>query len=417
MRNTGSSVTVVGAGVVGIACAVHLLRDGHRVTIVDRAAPGEACSYGNAGVLASYACLPVSYPGLAWSVPGMLFRRDGALRIRWRYWPTLIPWLAMFLRAGRMDRMQASARALSFLVTGSLEQHRELARGTGVEHLLQPAPLVYAYADERALAKGMQSWNWRRPYGVAPRVVRGAELRELEPALSPRLGCAVVIDDCGYTTNPSKLVKGLAEYAQRQGATLLAREVLDMHPQPNGGMRLATDDGDILADKVVIAAGAWSAKLAARCGDRFPLEAERGYHVVLRNPGVEPRTIVGSATGKFLATPMEEGLRLAGTSEFAGLDAPPDYRRAEVLRRQARDLFPDANVDDYSQWMGQRPSLPDSLPVIGRARRHASLYYAFGHQHVGLTSAPRTGRLIADLIAGRAPNIDLAPYRADRFQR
>ncbi len=350
-------------------------------------------------------------------MPGMLFRRDGALRIRWRYWPTLIPWLAMFLRAGRMDRMQASARALSFLVTGSLEQHRELARGTGVEHLLQPAPLVYAYADERALAKGMQSWNWRRPYGVAPRVVRGAELRELEPALSPRLGCAVVIDDCGYTTNPSKLVKGLAEYAQRQGATLLAREVLDMHPQPNGGMRLATDDGDILADKVVIAAGAWSAKLAARCGDRFPLEAERGYHVVLRNPGVEPRTIVGSATGKFLATPMEEGLRLAGTSEFAGLDAPPDYRRAEVLRRQARDLFPDANVDDYSQWMGQRPSLPDSLPVIGRARHHASLYYAFGHQHVGLTSAPRTGRLIADLIAGRAPNIDLAPYRADRFQR
>jgi D-amino-acid dehydrogenase len=147
-----------------------------------------------------------------------------------------------------------------------------------------------------------------------------------------------------------------------------------------------------------------------------PLEAERGYHVMLHDPGVTPRAIVGSAEGKFLATPMQDGLRLAGTSEFAGLDAAPDYRRAEVLRRQARDLFPDANIDDYSHWMGPRPSLPDSLPVIGRSRHHAGIFYAFGHQHVGLTCAPRTGRLIADLVAGRRSNIDLEPYRVDRFQ-
>jgi D-amino-acid dehydrogenase len=415
MADAGHSVTVVGAGVIGVACAVHLLRDGHRVTIVDRAAPGEACSFGNAGVFASYACLPVSHPGLVWSVPGMLFRRDGALSIRWRYWPTLFPWLTKFLHAGRMDRMQASARALSFLVSGSLEQHRDLAKGAGVEHLLRPAPLVYAYADERSLTAGMQSWDWRRPHGVEPRVVRGAELRALEPALSTKLSCAVVIDDCGYTTNPSQLVKGLAEHAQRQGATLLARNVLDIHPQTDGGVRLSTDGGDMLTDKVVIAAGAWSGALAARCGEPVPLEAERGYHVMLRNPGVSPRSVVGSASGKFLATPMEEGLRLAGTTEFAGLDAPPDYRRAEALRTQARDLFPDANLDDYSQWMGQRPSLPDSLPVIGPSRRHPGIFYAFGHQHVGLTCAPRTGRLIADLIGGRTPNIDMHAYRVDRF--
>jgi D-amino-acid dehydrogenase len=415
MHEERHSITVLGAGIVGIACAVHLLRDGHRVTIVDRAAPGEACSFGNAGVFASYGCLPVSLPGLAWSVPGMLFRPDGALSIRWRYWLTLFPWLVKFVRAGRMDRMQSSARALSFLVTGSLEEHRQLAKGTGVEPLLRPAPLVYAYADERSLAGGLKSWNWRRPYGVDPRVVRGAELRELEPALSANLPCAVVIDDCGHTTDPSRLVKGLAEYAQSEGATLLKRNVFDIQPQDGGGLRLVTDDGDILTERLVIAAGAWSGKLAARCGEPVPLEAERGYHVVLRDPGVEPRAIVGSAKGKFLATPMEEGLRLAGTSEFAGLDAAPDYRRAEVLRRQARDLFPDVRIDDYSQWMGPRPSLPDSLPVIGRSRRLAGIYYAFGHQHVGLTCAPRTGRLIADLIAGRRPNIDLEPYRVDRF--
>ena len=417
MQENAQSITVLGAGVVGIACAVHLLRDGHRVTIIDRLPPGEACSSGNAGVFASYACLPVSLPGLIWSVPGMLLDPAGALTIRMSYWLTLFPWLVKFLRAGRMGPMQSSARALSYLVSNSLEQHRDLARGAGVDHLLRPAPLVYAYADEASLSKGLHTWDWRRPYGFEPRVVRGAELRELEPALSTELPCAVVIDDCGHTTNPSLLVKGLADYAQRQGATLLRRDVIDIHPRDGGGVRLSTDDGDIMAEKVVIAAGAWSGKLAERCGEAVPLEAERGYHLMLHDPGVEPRSIVGSAKGKFLATPMDEGLRLAGTSEFAGLDAPPDYRRAEVLRRQVRDLFPDANIDDYSQWMGQRPSLPDSVPVIGPSQRHAGIYYAFGHQHVGLTSAPKTGRLIADIVGGRTPNIDLRPYRVDRFQR
>jgi D-amino-acid dehydrogenase len=415
MRDETHSITVLGAGVIGVACAVHLLRDGHRVTIVDRLAPGEACSFGNAGALSSYACLPVSLPGLVWSVPGMLLNPDGALTIRMSYWLTLFPWLVKFLRAGRMDRMQSSARALSFLVHDSLEQHRDLASGAGLDDLLRAAPFVYAYADEASLSRGMENWDWRRPYGVTPRIVRGRELRELEPALSADLSCAVVIDDCGYTTDPSRLVKGLADYAQRQGATLLRRDVIDIRPRDEGGVRLVTDDGDIVADKVVIAAGAWSGKLAARCGEAVPLEAERGYHVMLHDPGIEPRALVGSAKGKFLATPMEEGLRIAGTSEFAGLDAPPDYRRAQVLRRRARELFPQVNVDDYSEWMGQRPSLPDSLPVIGPSRRHAGVYYAFGHQHVGLTCAPKTGRLIADLVAGRRSNIDLDPYRVDRF--
>ncbi len=415
MRANTHSITVLGAGVIGIACAVHLLRDGHRVTIVDRLSPGEACSFGNAGVFASYACLPVSLPGLVWSVPGMLFDPAGALTIRWRYWLTLFPWLVRFVRAGSMDRMQSSARALSILVSDSLEQHRDLARGAGVDDLLRAAPLVYAYADEASLSKGIESWNWRRPHGVEPRVVRGAELRELEPALSTHLPCAVVIDDCGYTTNPSRLVKGLADYAQKQGATLLERNVVDIHPRDAGGVRLSADGGDMLTETLVIAAGAWSGQLAARCGEAVPLEAERGYHVTLHDPGVMPRTIVGSAKGKFLATSMDEGLRLAGTAEFAGLDAPPDYRRAEVLRAQARDLFPDVNIDDYSQWMGQRPALPDSLPVIGSSRRHTGIYYAFGHQHVGLTCAPKTGRLIADLVAGRTPDIDPEPYRVDRF--
>lgn len=416
MSDGKHSIAVLGAGIVGVACALHLLRDGHRVTIIDRLAPGEGCSFGNAGIFANYACMPVSHPGLVWSVPGMLLDPAGPLAIRMGYWLTLFPWLVRFLRAGRMDRMQASARALGYLVSDSLEQHRELARGAGLDHLLRPAPFVYAYASEAGLAKELEGWEWRRPFGVEYRIARGAELRELEPSLSPHLHCAVVIDDCGHTIDPSLLVKGLADHAQALGATLLRRDVLDLRPRDGGGVLLATDDGDIECDKVVVAAGAWSGKFAERCGEPVPLEAERGYHVMLSDPGVQPHAIVGSARGKFIATPMDGGLRLAGTSEFAGIDTPPDYRRAEILRRQARELFPDVNIDEYSQWMGPRPTLPDSLPIIGPSRKHPGIYYAFGHQHVGLTTAPKTGRLIADLVAGRTPNVDVDVFRIDRFR-
>lgn len=415
MNGDGQSVTVVGAGIVGIACAIHLLRDGHDVTVVDRLAPGEACSYGNAGVLASYAVLPVSHPGLLWSVPGMLMNPRGPLAIRMGYLPALFPWLVRFVRAGSMARMQASARAIAYLVEDSLEQHLDLARGAGVDHLLRPVRFIYAYAGEESLARGLAGWDWRKPFGVRFRVARGAELRELEPALSPELSCAVVIDECGQTTDPGALVKGLARHAAASGATLLQRDVLDIRPREGGGVVLDTDDGPIASDRVVVAAGAWSGRLAERCGEPVPLEAERGYHAVLTDPGVMPGAIVGSASGKFIATPMDAGLRLAGTSEFAGLDAPPDFRRADVLRSQVRAMFPGVSTDAYTEWMGQRPTLPDSLPVIGPSGRIPGVYYAFGHQHVGLTTAPRTGRLVADLVAGRRPNVDVAPYRIDRF--
>jgi D-amino-acid dehydrogenase len=409
------SVTVLGAGIVGIACAIHLQRDGHRVTVVDRLVPGEACSFGNAGILATYACLPIFEPGLIWKVPGMLKDPEGPLAIRFRYLPYLAPWLLRFVRAGRADRRESSAKALRMLVGGAVERHQDLARGSDAVSLLVPSPLVYAYGDEASLAADESSWALRRRMGVPIRVVKGAELRELEPALSPDLGCAVVMEDCGYTTNPSRLVKVLAAHAESRGVRHLRREVRDIAFDDGGGVRLHTDAEDLVSHKLVVAAGAWSGRIAAACGEPVPLEADRGYHVTIRNPGVTLRTAVGSARGRFIATPMEDGLRLAGTTELARLDAPPDYRRAEILLKQAGELFPRVNTTDYTQWMGQRPTIPDSLPVISASKRHAGVYYAFGHQHVGLTSAPMTGSLIADLVAGRRPNIDLEPYRIDRF--
>jgi D-amino-acid dehydrogenase len=179
---------------------------------------------------------------------------------------------------------------------------------------------------------------------------------------------------------------------------------------------LLTPDGPLDVDVLVIAAGAWSARLTARLGDRLPLEAERGYHVTIRNPGIAPVNPIASAKGKFVATPMEPGLRVAGLVEFGGLEAPPTEARTEALLTHARRMFPGLDTSDVTTWMGHRPSLPDSLPVIGPSRRFASVFYAFGHQHVGLTGGPRTGELIADLVGGRTPNIDLAPFSVGRFR-
>jgi len=210
-------------------------------------------------------------------------------------------------------------------------------------------------------------------------------------------------------------VQRLAEGFQRDGGTVLRREVRDVEVGPDGPRRLRTDQGDIEVETLVVAAGAWSARLAARFGDRVPLESQRGYHVTVGEPGVAPRMPVMWAERKFMMTPMQPGLRFAGTVEFAGLEAPPDYRRARVLLQQGKEVFPDLSTSSVSEWMGHRPCLPDSLPVIGRSPRFGRVLYAFGHGHTGLSGAPTTGRVVADLVAGRPPALDLTPYRVDRF--
>jgi D-amino-acid dehydrogenase len=242
-----------------------------------------------------------------------------------------------------------------------------------------------------------------------------SQIRQIEPALAPIFARAAHIPEHGHTLDPWRLVQRLAEGFQRDGGTVLRREVRDAEVGPDGPTRLHTDQGDMEVGTLVIAAGAWSARLAARFGDRVPLESHRGYHVTVADPGVEPRMPVMWAERKFMMTPMQPGLRFAGTVEFAGLEAPPDYRRARVLLEQGKEVFPDLNAGRTTEWMGHRPCLPDSLPVIGRSRRFRNVLYAFGHGHTGLSGAPTTGRAIADLVAGRPPALDVTPFRVDRF--
>ena len=228
-----------------------------------------------------------------------------------------------------------------------------------------------------------------------------------------------LIAENGHCSNPLRLVQSLAETFVRNGGVIrrVAAEGFDI--VDGKVIAVATSEGREPASEVVLAAGAWSKPLAAKLGDAVPLDTERGYHVMLKDPEVAPRIPTMAAEGKFVATPMEPGLRFAGTVEFAGLEAPPDWRRARALLQQGQDMYPELARDipdeRLSLWMGFRPSMPDSLPVIGPSSRYGNAFYAFGHGHVGLVGGSMTGRVVADLVAGRAPTIDLAPFSATRF--
>lgn len=408
-------IVVLGAGIVGVACALSLVRDGHAVTVVDRALPGEGCSRGNAGMLAATGYVPMSLPGIAAKVPGMLFDPSGPLSLRWRDLPRLAPWMLAFLGQAKPATVERTADALYALNGSAVEDHQRLARGTKAADLIRPCRYLYAYRDRRAYEKGAYEMELRRQRGARIETYEGDAVRELEPALSQHIGFVAAMDDNGYVLDPMLLVKRLAEAVMLEGGQVLKRTVRDVEIDADGGVRLICPEGDLDAPTLVVAAGAFSGWIAEKLGHRVPLVGERGYHVTLPNAGVMPRNPIMSAAHKFVATPMECGLRFAGTAEFAALDAPPNMARARKLLRLGAELIPGIDTGGHTEWMGQRPSLPDSLPVIGRSPERGNVYFAFGHHHLGLTGAPKTGEMIADLVAGRRPNVDMAPFRVDRF--
>ncbi|HYM32293.1 MAG TPA: FAD-dependent oxidoreductase [Candidatus Cybelea sp.] len=416
---TEAPVVVVGAGIVGMAAASFLQRDGRKVVVLDPGAPGEGASYGNAGCLNGSSVVPVSMPGTLSKVPGWLLDPEGPLTIRLRYLPVLLPWLWRFVRAGTPEKVAAQARALRPLIAPSVETYRQLARDAGAEDLIHRAGHLMAYRSDASFAGDAGANRLRSDNGVEIQELGADELRQLEPALSRDYVRGRLITENGHCANPLRLVQSLAEMFVRRGGIIRRERVRDFAFDGVSVAEVFTDAGRQAASQVVLAAGAWSRPLAAKLGDRVPLDTERGYHVMLKDPEVCPRIPTLSGEGKFVATPMEEGLRFAGTVEFAGLDAPPDWRRARVLLRQGQQMYPGLarQIDEgrIKQWMGFRPSMPDSLPVIGTARAHPNALYAFGHGHIGLVAGAMTGRVIADLAAGRPPAIDVTPFDVRRF--
>ncbi|HEV8503110.1 MAG TPA: FAD-dependent oxidoreductase [Casimicrobiaceae bacterium] len=408
-------VAVIGAGIVGLATAAALQREGHRVTLVDPRAPGEYCSYGNAGCLSRASCVPLALPGLWKKVPGWLADPRGPLTIRVPHLPSLMPWLWRFQRAASPTRVEAIANALHALLDGTLEHWRPLAAWAGVPELIRQEGYAFAYASAREFEADALGRAIRRRHGVAIDVLEGPAIREFDPALSPRLSHLVVLPQQGHCPNPLRLSQALAGRLRAGGATLTQASARAFEVVAGRVARVVVDDGALAVDAVVVAAGVHANGLSSQLGSRVPLTSERGYHVMLEAPGAAPRIPVMSGAGKYFLTSMEGGLRVAGAVELASVDAAPDWRRADVLLAGAHALIPALTHGAVGRWMGHRPSLPDSLPVIARSPRFANAYFAFGHGHVGLTGAAPTAMLIADLVAGRAPAIDLGPYAIDRF--
>jgi D-amino-acid dehydrogenase len=409
-------IAVLGTGIVGACTAAWLQRDGHRITFVSPTPPGEACSYGNAGSLSPSACLPVGLPGMWKQVPGWLRDPDGPLRIEPAYLLTVLPWLLRFVQASSRAEVVRIATALRGLLAPIFDSYAPLLAHARADHLVRRSGCLYVYSSEQAAARWAWGMNLRRQLGVDLRDIDEAALAQLEPDLRGRFRFGILAPDNGSTVDPSALVKALHAQCVADGALSLDDAAIgfDSSADRVAAVRLLSG-GRLDCDGVVVAAGAWSRSLAQSLGLGVPLETQRGYHVTVQSSNLALRHTVMAPEYNLMVNPMAMGLRLAGSVEFAGLKRQPDYRRADVLLAKGREMFPHLDASRTSRWMGHRPCLPDSLPVIGRAPRMQNAWLAFGHGHVGMCGGATTGREIAHLVAGRVPQVDLAAFRPDRF--
>ncbi|AOB33463.1 hypothetical protein AKI39_06290 [Bordetella sp. H567] len=392
-------VAVIGAGIVGAVTAYTLCRRGAQVTLIDRDEPGSGCSYGNSGAISPGSVAPLAMPGILKSVPGMLLDPESPLRLPLSYLPRALPWLARFVAASRASAVADAARRLAALHAGAVERHLALAREIGVPELVLQRGHLHLYPDEAALAKDAGGWRLREQYGYRFEKLDREGILALEPGVGPRYRIGLFLADHATVLNPLRYVQAVVRAYRARGGALL-RGHAGTPQRADGGWSLTVDGARHDFQHVVVAAGAWTPPLLRPLGVRLQLESQRGYHVQFQ--GASPtisRTVV-LADRKIFVTPMEEGLRVGGTVEIAGLSRAPDPRRGQVLERIARETFAGIGQAPSTQWMGHRPCMPDSVPVIGEVPGQPGLWLAAGHGHLGLTDSVNTAVRIADAMLG-----------------
>jgi D-amino-acid dehydrogenase len=417
----GRHVVIIGAGAVGVISAIEALRDGHRVTLIDPGEPGgtQAASYGNAGWLSSHSVIPPAEPGIWKKVPGYLMDPLGPLAVRWSYLPKALPWLIQYLLSGWTEaRVEKTAHALRDLLKDAPALHKKLADEAGVGELIERRGVLHVFPSRADFDVDL-GWRIRKRVGIEWLELSADEMRQREPDLDPRYSFGVLVEEAGHCRDPGSYVAALASHAVANGAELVRARAMGLKLAGGKLVAVVTETGEIACDAAVVAAGARSKLLAASVGDSLPLETERGYHVVIEHPESGPRMSMMASDAKMAVNWTDNGLRAAGTVEIAGLEAAPNWKRADILRHKLLGMFPklpkSIPPSRIKTWFGHRPSMPDGRPCIGYARASREIIYAFGHGHVGLVGSARTGRLVAQLLGGREPEIPLAPFAPTRF--
>lgn len=411
----GQEILVCGAGIVGVSTAIWLQRAGHKVTLIDREGPAAETSFGNAGILASAGLIPVNTPDIWRKGLRMWVSSREPLFIRLPYIPKLLHFLVPFMRHANAAGVEHYATHMSGIIGDAFEQHRALAKGTGAERFIVNADWCFGYRDEKALKKAKPDWALRERHGQQYHVHTGAEYSKIDGFYDGQFSHVIQAFNQGRISDPGQYIKALVDHFTDQGGVFEIAEIEAIEMQ--GDQPKIRIGGQLRgADKVVIAMGAWSKNLSQSLGLNFPIEAERGYHIEFHAPSAMPINTMMITEGKFAISPMDGRIRAAGTVEFAGLNRVKNPRAVSFIRNLARKSLGEIRYSHETEWLGYRPSLPDSLPAIGPIKRDA-IFISTGHQHLGLTGGPKTGRILSQMIANQPSNLALDAYAPDRFTR
>ena len=413
IKNMKQSVIVIGSGITGVSCAEELRRSGANVTLIDRVKAGDPSqtSFGNAGILAREGIMPIANPSMLKMIPQILLSPSSPVYLKWSYLAKFSPWALQFIMNGTRPKALPIILALNELIYDTVENHIQLSKNTDAARFIEKGDMTLLYRNRKQFSSDKFANQARRNLGIIWEELSRNELLDRDPHISKLYQFGLAYKNHGWITNPAAYVSSLAKHFQKNGGKILIGEVSKIN-----GNNVELKGGIILkAENIVLATGAWSKNLTSQLGHNIPLQAERGYHLSLKNASHMPPNTYLITDKKFGLTPMDGFLRCAGQSEFAPLEMPPNPKAIKNLRKFLFRLYPKLAYETETIWQGTRPTLPDSLPVIGRSSKNPSVIFAFGGQHLGLTMGPKIGKMVRDIIFERQSNINMKPYSSDRF--
>jgi len=409
------TIIVIGAGIVGVSTAIWLQRSGFKVTIIDQKGPATGASHGNAGILAASSIIPVPNPSLIKKLPFYLLSKDSPVFFKMSYLPQMFPFLISYLSKSNLREVNKYAERMTPLIFDTVCQHKSLAKGTGAEKFISYQDYCFGYETEENFLNDKKVWKLRQKHGLPFEVVNGNEFSNFDPFYKDLFDVIVKCKNHGKINDPGLYVKTLCDHFLSQGGELIISKVNDISSKNLNDVIVKIESDSLIANKIIVATGAWSKKILKKFKIKMPLESERGYHVEYVEPNFYPKVPMMLTSKKFVITPMDGRIRVAGLVEFAGLKTLKRKPPLNLLKNKIKDLFPNLKCKEKIEWLGHRPALVDSLPMLGYLDKNKQILVAFGHQHLGLTAGAKTGRIVSDLIIGNDIKLKISNYRPNRF--